>query len=206
MFTIIKIPIKVNIFTYICRMSKKGSITTADYIPFEKASAVGDKLMKHEKSKRIGLYVLVAINTGLRISDLLPLRLKDVLGDKCTLVEKKTGKNRQVKINENIKKALNMFQLDENEYLFLSQKGCAYTTQSMNRILKNVFKKEAKSLNISSHSLRKSFGRKVFENNGESEKALTYLSELFNHSSQSVTRKYLGIRQEELNDIYDGLV
>jgi integrase len=76
----------------------------------------------------------------------------------------------------------------------------------MNRKLKNVFKKDTRTLNISSLSLRKSFGRRVYENNGESEKALTYLSELFNHSSQSITRQYLGIRQEELNDIYDGLV
>ncbi len=51
--------------------------------------------------------------------------------------------------------------------------------------------------------MRKSFGRKVYESCGESEKALNYLSELFNHTSLSVTRRYLGIRQEELNNIYD---
>ncbi len=89
--------------------------------------------------------------------------------------------------------------------MFVSQKGSVYTRQSINVILKEVFAKEAKKLNISSHSLRKSFGRKVFENNGESEKALTYLSELFNHTSPTITRKYLGIRQEELNNIYDYL-
>jgi site-specific recombinase XerD len=78
-----------------------------------------------------------------------------------------------------------------------------YSIQSINRLLKVIFKKEAKSLNISTHSMRKSFGRKVYENCGESEKALNYLSELFNHTSLSVTRRYLGIRQEELNNIYD---
>lgn len=71
--------------------------------------------------------------------------------------------------------------------------------------LKNVSIKESKKHNISSHSLRKSFGRRVYENNNESEKSLIYLSELFNHTSLSVTRKYLGIRQEELNDIYMNL-
>jgi integrase len=188
-------------------MSKKGSTTTADYIDFEKASSVGQKLLKVDKTKVIGLYILMAINTGLRISDLLTLKFDDVTGEKLKLVEKKTRKNRQIKLNENVRNALNYFQpIGGSGYLFLSQKGGTYTTQSLNRILKDVFKKEARTLNISSHSLRKSFGRKVYENNGESEKALTYLSELFNHSSQRITRQYLGIRQEELNDIYDGLV
>jgi site-specific recombinase XerD len=86
--------------------------------------------------------------------------------------------------------------------VFISQKKSVYTVQQINRKLKAVFSKEAKELNISSHSLRKSFGRRVYETNNESEKALNYLSELFNHTSLAVTRRYLGIRQEELNNIY----
>ena len=187
-------------------MSKKGSNTTADYIPFEKATVIGEKLLRDKKANRIGLYIIIAINTGLRISDLLQLRCEDMQDEKLNLIEKKTKKNRQIKINGSIRKAMSSLEIKAPDYLFLSQKGCPYTTQSLNRILKEVFKKESTTLNISSHSLRKSFGRKVYENNGESEKALTYLSELFNHSNQGITRKYLGIRQEELNDIYDGLV
>lgn len=187
-------------------MSKKGSITTADYIDFHKAGAVGEKLMKDPKTQTVGLYILISINTGLRISDLITLRFENMRGDTLQLVEKKTGKNRQLKLNDTIKRALAQYPPDKDGYLFVSQKKSPFTTQAMNRILKDVFSKEAKTLNISSHSLRKSFGRKVYENNGESEKALTYLSELFNHSSQSITRQYLGIRQEELNNIYDGLV
>ena len=64
---------------------------------------------------------------------------------------------------------------------------------------------ENKTLNISSHTLRKTFGRRVYNNNNESEKALIYLSEMFNHTSLAVTRLYLGIRQEELNEIYMNL-
>jgi len=63
--------------------------------------------------------------------------------------------------------------------------------------MKNYFKGK-----VSSHSLRKSFGRRVWENDGESERSLIYLSEIFNHSSIQMTRIYLGIRQEELNEVY----
>ena len=188
-------------------MSTKGTSTKADYIDFDKASIVGQKLLKDEKTKSIGLYIIMAINTGLRVSDLLSLKFDNVSGETLKLNEQKTGKHRTIKLNDNIKKALTSFDRErKDDFLFTSQKNGVFATQSLNRILKDVFKKEAKTLNISSHSLRKSFGRKVYENNGESEKALTYLSELFNHSSLSITRIYLGIRQEELNDIYDALV
>lgn len=203
----------LNILYYICvaenfkPMSIKGSSTKADYIEFDKGSAIGQKLLKVEKSKTIGLYIIMSINTGLRISDLLSLKFENVSSDTLKLVEQKTSKRRCIKLNENIKNALKQFNPENvGDYLFTSQKSGVYAPQSLNRILKDVFKKEAKTLNISSHSLRKSFGRKVYETNGESEKALTYLSELFNHSSLSITRIYLGIRQEELNDIYDALV
>ena len=186
-------------------MSEKGTITTSDYIEFSKAMYVGEKLLKNEKTKVLGFYIIVAINTGLRIGDILNLRFEDLSQDTIKLNEQKTNKKREIKVNDNIKKALNSFGKFKEGSIFISQKGCVYTRQSINVLLKNAFAKEAKNYNISSHSLRKSMGRKVYENNGESEKALTYLSELFNHTSPAITRKYLGIRQQELNNIYDCL-
>ena len=186
-------------------MSLKGANTTSDYIEFEKAVYVAEKLLKVEKTKVIGLYITVSINTGLRIGDILKLKFEDFKNETLKLTEQKTGKTREIKINERIRKVLTYFP-DKTGFCFVSQKGTTYSRQSINVILKEVFAKEAKKLNISSHSLRKAMGRRVFENNGESEKALTYLSELFNHSSPAITRKYLGIRQEELNNIYDCLV
>lgn len=184
-------------------MSVKGTVTTSDYIEFDRATAIGEKLLRDEKLKTLGLYIIVSINSGLRISDVLSLKGENLKTDTIKLVEKKTNKHREIKINDNIKKAVNQFHQLNDGYLFISQKKTVYSIQSINRLLKVIFKKEAKSLNISTHSMRKSFGRKVYENCGESEKALNYLSELFNHTSLSVTRRYLGIRQEELNNIYD---
>lgn len=199
----------MNIIYYIClsikrkKMSVKGTVTTSDYIEFDRATAIGEKLLRDEKLKTLGLYIIVSINSGLRISDVLSLKGENLKTDTIKLVEKKTNKHREIKINDNIKKAVNQFHQLNDGYLFISQKKTVYRIQSINRLLKVIFKKEAKSLNISTHSMRKSFGRKVYENCGESEKALNYLSELFNHTSLSVTRRYLGIRQEELNNIYD---
>ena len=185
-------------------MSLKGSKTTSDYIDFDRATAVANKLIKENQKPIFGLYILISINTGLRISDTLNLKWKDLEGDSIKLNEKKTGKYREIRINSTIRNAISKF--DKNsEYIFLSQKKTVYSRQQINVLLKKVFHREARTLSIKSHSLRKAFGRRIFHNHNESDKSLIYLSELFNHTSPSITRTYLGIRQEELNDIYMNL-
>jgi integrase len=106
-------------------------------------------------------------------------------------------------INENLRNSIQIFKKRSSKnagFIFLSNQNSIFSSQYLNREIKNYY--GAKDLNISSHSLRKTFGRRVWENNKESEKALIYLSELYNHSNTAITRIYLGIRQEELDNIY----
>ena len=178
-------------------------LTKSDYIDFDKCLNTGRRLINSDKQSVIGLYIIVSIYTGLRISDVLRLKWSDLMKEDLVIKEKKTKKLRTIKINSTIHSVLSKFNLNgEDDFIFKSQKGSVFSIQQINRVLKEIFKIESKHLNISSHSLRKSFGRRVYENNNESEKSLVYLSELFNHTSLSITRKYLGIRQEELNEIY----
>ena len=123
---------------------------------------------------------------GLRISDLLTLSWDMLLyDDQFTIREKKTGKRRVVKINSDFQRhTKNCYRElrveNDTEKCFLSQKGCVYSI--------------------------KTFGRKVFEGaGGNANLALVRLSELFNHSSVSITKIYLGIRQDELLETYDML-
>jgi len=181
-------------------------LTKSDYIDFDKCLNTGRRLINSDKQSVIGLYIIVSIYTGLRISDVLRLKWSDLMKEDLVIKEKKTKKLRTIKINSTIHSVLSKFNLNgEDDFIFKSQKGSVFSIQQINRVLKEIFSTESKHLNISSHSLRKSFGRRVYENNNESEKSLVYLSELFNHTSLSITRKYLGIRQEELNDIYMSL-
>ena len=89
---------------------------------------------------------------------------------------------------------------NDEDFIFTSQKGGVYKTQSINEILKQIF--NSKSLQVSSHSLRKSFARRVYTNLNESEDALVLLSDIFSHSSVAITRRYLGIRQETISNVY----
>jgi integrase len=187
-------------------MSKKDSRTTCDFINFVEATEKGKELMKSNKSELIGFYIIVAINTGLRVGDVKRLTFEDLRKGVLKFKEQKTKKFKELTINVHIQKAFeNLSTKDRDGDIFKSQKNVVISTQHLNVLLKDAFAYLLPTHCISSHSLRKTFGRRVYEKNNRSEDALNYLSELFNHSSISTTRKYLGIRQEELNNIYNNL-
>lgn len=179
-------------------------MTGSTYLDFDYTINKSYKLLKDDKTKSFGLLVICGINLGLRVDDLLKLSFEDLRQDSITIIEGKTNKKRTLKINEHIHKALESFEYVQMGHAFKSQKGTAFSQQHINRLLKKHFKGVGDG-KISSHSLRKCFGRRVFETNGETEKALVYLSQIFNHSGTRVTRIYLGIQQEELDDIYMNL-
>ena len=59
--------------------------------------------------------------------------------------------------------------------------------------------------NICSHSLRKTFGYHVWHNAEDKEKSLIILQTIFNHSSPMMTKKYIGLRDEEVSDVFNSL-
>ena len=70
----------------------------------------------------------------------------------------------------------------------------------------NLIRNRLKIKNFSCYSLRKTFGRQVYNMNSDNaELALVKLMELFNHSSVAITKRYLGLRQEEILQTYDCL-
>ena len=184
---------------------KKGTTTKSDYLDYDLALNKAKELLKDDKTKVMGLYIIVSINTGLRIGDVIQLQWEQLRLDSFKITEQKTGKDKVVRNNDKISSAVSLFD-NTRGIVFKSQKGSIYSRQQLNRKLKSVFGRQVKSgNNISSHSLRKTFGRRYWDNNDCSDKSLTMLSEVFNHTSVKVTRTYLGIRQEELNDVYMSL-
>ena len=73
--------------------------------------------------------------------------------------------------------------------------------------LKKYFKKYGVELDgaISSHLFRKTLGNRVLKLNNYSAESVILLMELFGHSSPAITKKYLGIREREILDVYDSL-
>ena len=193
-------------------MSLKYSTTTADYLVWSDAMNLIRKLAK-DKNYKMSLLIALGCFTGLRISDILALTWEQILNtEEFTITEKKTGKRRTLRLNPQLQKHIqecykHIQPLKVQSYILVSQKGTVFTIQRINVILKEIKKKyRLKVKNFSCHSLRKTFGRQVYNMNSEnSELALVKLMELFNHSSIAITKRYLGLRQEEILETYDCL-
>lgn len=193
-------------------MSLKNSNVTSDYIEWDSMLSLIRKLYR-DKEYRLSLLIGCGSFFGLRISDLLTLTWSMLLdSDRFTLIEKKTKKRREVKINRDFQKHIRgcyeaLSIVDKNERCFISRKKMVYSTQRINVLFKDIkCKYGLKVEHFSTHSMRKTFGRKVVEAAGEnSEFALIKLSELFNHADVQTTRRYLGLRLEELLETYDML-
>lgn len=195
-------------------MSQKYSYTTAEYLPWDTAMNLVRKLFK-DGDYRMSLLVGCGVFFGLRVSDLLALTWKQIISDGCfVVIEQKTGKRREIKINQgfqlHIKDCFNVLKIsDDEQKCFLNRYGDVISIQMVNRKLKSIKSKYRLQIsNFSTHSLRKTWARKVWENEnaaGRGEMALLKLSECLNHSSERITRRYIGLRQQELGELYDCL-
>ena len=193
-------------------MSLKYSTTTADYLVWSDAMNLIRKLAKDENYK-MSLLIALGCFTGLRISDILALRWEQILStEEFTIIEKKTSKKRVLRLNSQLQQHIrecyeHIQPIGLKAPILVSQKGTVFTIQRINVILKEIKRKyRLKVKNFSCHSLRKTFGRQVYNMNSEnSELALVKLMELFNHSSLAITKRYLGLRQEEILETYDCL-
>ena len=143
------------------------------------------------------------MKTLLRYSDLSRITWSDVLGKETLILnEKKTQKRREVTLGKSIREKIEVVynQLKSPNKVDLIFN---YSLQYVNRLLKEGGKDvKIRNKNISSHSFRKSGSRYIWENNGHSDEYLIKLSSILNHSSTSITRRYLGISREEIKDIY----
>lgn len=188
-------------------MALKGQKTTSDFLEWEKMQSL---VLKLERDNELKFALLISTGSyiGLRISDLLQLRWNQVLNqENFTIVEKKTKKIRRITINQELQAILNriFIQLEakENDLMFANRFGDkAFSIQYVNSKLKEIFTSYKIRGQYSSHFMRKTLGRRIWEVNKYSDQALLLLSQLFNHASVSTTKIYLGIRETEISNLY----
>jgi integrase len=151
--------------------------------------------------------IVLGACTALRISDLLKLTWADVYDEKrkkfrthITVTEQKTGKQRKIALNE---KAINVLKLHSLQsrgvFLFANDRnGSAISRTQAWRIIKTAVEAVGIDGCIGCHSLRKTFGYHAWKSGASP----VMLMEVYNHTSFDVTRRYLGITQDDTDKIY----
>ena len=144
---------------------------------------------------------IMGINIGLRISDLLSLKVKDVInGEYVELKEGKTGKYKRFPLSDSYKWYLKEYTvgMDPEDWLFQSQRGDnqPLTRIQAYRIINRACDKLEIKVNIGTHTLRKTFGYHFYKRT----KDIALLQKIFNHSTPAVTLRYIGITQEIIDE------
>lgn len=160
----------------------------------EKIQEVATILKK--RSFRDYFLFVMGTQTGLRISDLLKLRVRDVKNrTHVSIIEKKTKKPKRFLLSPSVRIIINDYieEMKDEAYLFQSRKGSnqPILRQRAYAILNDAAKKAGLE-EIGTHTLRKTFGYHFYQR----KKDVAMLQQLFNHSAPSITLKYIGITQD----------
>ena len=157
-------------------------------------------------SPRDLLLFTMGVNNGLRVGDLLKVKMDDIIGLKpgqfITIRENKTGKENILMVNKAVFKALANYLARRNpgdpEYLFFSRKTKRpLTIQAVNALVKKWTGTINLTGNYGAHTLRKTFGYIQRTKYGV---GFEILARRFNHSSPSITMRYLGLTSDEVNE------
>ena len=164
-----------------------------------------------QPSARNYALIVVGLNTALRISDILKLQWNDVYDfqrkqfrSHLLVLEQKTGKQNMIAMNKNVKTALALYKETRiiKEYDYVFTKNTDYSTPlnrtQAYRIIRHAAKETLNVENISCHSLRKTFGYHAWKQGTPP----ALLMDIYNHSSYAITKRYLGIGQDEKDDIF----
>lgn len=181
---------------------RPGSNTVEPIRDKEKIAEMKHYFLRH--SYRNYFLFIFGINSGLRISDILPLRVLDVKNkDYFIIREKKTKKPRRVKMTSNLQIEITKYikGLSETDFLFPSRQGDKAISREMAWIIINgAARAVGIKDSIGTHTLRKTFGYHFYYDHG---KDVAMLQKIFGHSSPSITLRYIGVSDDMIDAALD---
>lgn len=170
---------------------------------------IRDYLVAKERYRDNMLFIM-GINFGLRIGDLLKLRVGNIINENfeyrfpIQIQEKKTGKPRKLFVNQAVDEAFSMYigdqiRVDLNDYLFAGVgRSVPMKRQSVDRIFRNIMRELELPYNSGTHMFRKTFAYWTLRTASDRSRALYLLQKTLNHSSATTTLYYAGITDDEI--------
>lgn len=158
-----------------------------------------------ENNERDYVLFMFGVYSGLRISDILPLKVRDVKNaDYIYLREQKTKKEKRFPINDDLKSIIKKYIRGKRdyEYLFPNNRKDFKDMKPISRqrvwtILNEAAEVMGYNDKIGCHTLRKTFGYWIYQDTHD----LVALQEIFNHSDISTTKRYIGINQDSKDKV-----
>lgn len=169
-----------------------------------------NNIIKYLKNYDIRYYTIfmIGLYSGLRISDICNLDIDDVKNkDYIEVIEQKTGKYKRFPLNENLQSIIYNYLLIRDDYygvgdcenaLFIGKQHKRLDRYQVYRIICRACKECNIKGNFGTHTMRKTFGYHHYRQF----KDIALLQTIFNHSSQVITKRYIGISQEEIDTSY----
>lgn len=166
-------------------------------------NAIKKVLKRH--SERDYVLFIVGINTGLKITEMLSLKVKDLLNDKqeakrfLYIPQKEGSPPKEVHVNEQVSRAVRHFVkeqgMENDDFLFASVKTrLPISRQQAYRIVHDAAKEVGIEGKIGTNSMRKTFGYHAYKRGV----AISLLQKFFHHDTKSETLKYIGINKDEI--------
>ena len=141
------------------------------------------------------------VSSGLRISDIIGLKVKDVVGTtRIQMREQKTGKIKEFPLNKKLSTLFSDFcaGADDEDFVFQGRQGRQLDRSQVYRRINEACQALNIDANVGTHTMRKTFGYHFYRQY----KDITLLQEIFNHTAPDVTKRYIGITQDEINTAY----
>jgi len=192
-------------FAHVEKMRSESMNQLKDVQPIRNKEQLEDMKWALKKfcSERDYIMFLIGINTGLRVSDLLRLKVSDVRRKKKVIVkEGKTKKIRKINLTNIYDEIQDYIKTVDSEWMFPSRKGnhAITTTQAYRQLRKAADMAEVDS--IGTHTMRKTFGYWYYKQTRDVAK----LQMILNHAKPEVTLTYIGITEEEIENDLDNFV
>jgi len=198
---------KVGLSTQSQNHPQPGSSIRVDPIRKPRDVALIKRILA-DRPRDLCIFIL-GINTNLRASDLLRIKIGDIrhlsVGESFVLREQKTAKLRRITVNASVHAAIqSLFKarlsVYDNEFLFVSQKtGTRLTVSYLSQLVKSWCRLINLPGNYGSHSLRKTWGYMMRTQHGVD---IPTLMTVFNHATQRQTLAYLGIQESDVEECY----
>ena len=198
--------VKSNLFNLISSPKKEQKLPRYfEYNELEELFDVPDLSTPLGQRDRLVLEVMYA--TGIRVGELVKIRLKDInKSERTILIHGKGSKERIVNYGEYASEVLNMYLNDgyrklnkfNSDYLVLNNNGRVITERGIRYILTNLIKKTSLHKNISPHMLRHSFATHLLNEGCD----ILSVKELLGHESISSTQIYTHITNDRLKEVY----